>query len=814
MSRFLPIRPPRYLLASFLTLLALLFSTAVQALPKKHECSAEGQPPCPVHYRGPICDKGLGEFKGICRPCGGEGEKACPKIERGKPCSDGRMQIDGRCYAQCGGPNQKACRKIKRGYPCHGSYEPDAKNYCRPCGGDGQKACRALKSGKQCQSGLGKIDGKCYLCGSEGQRACPALKAGRPCNDGLTKVDGKCWKCGRENERACPGLKPGRRCERGLAKFDGWCRPCGGPNERACPKLLGGYPCKGQYAPDRYQVCKPCGGPGEKACRAMKKGRQCDPGFTARGGHCEACGDLGQQACRVTDKGSPCKDGLKRDLDGICRKGKGYLVREAGLRELKGIGVEILSAVSGAAALNRDTGLKTRIANQDDDGELPDNGACPAKFRTMSVGLSGEVGVGFNVEGETGLAWRCGKGARGEAQRDDQDAKNAKWYTSTSMNFRAGGGVTGTVTFGWWMDEVNRLRGKSHGYVLDLVDAVQLAQALKASDFAKLTDNLKQVEPDVAIGLWFERRDEDGDGDKVFEEVGRFLGFTMSFGASMGADIAGGGTYVKAKTNQKCDTEMRCAEGVWAGDIGGKATTLYVDRQSDNQIYVSINDAGAVRYKRKTRNGRRYDNDRGDIIRFRRNHNLIKYTAADGRKGRLTPITPGSVEGIWAGEVAGSPLAVVVDAPERNRLFASINNGERKAYTRGRIARRTYKSDDGDVLRFRKNYTLLKFETAAGDEGQLTPGKEADVPTAPAAIDVLGKWDFYVKGRRLTEEFIEQRSGHVIVRRTGSDLERRYDRSGENAYNAEHGGTFRFVSATRAIWVSPDGQTVFQLERQ
>jgi hypothetical protein len=62
-------------------LFKLLFLCAVLAIApindanakkKADSCSAEGQKPCPAHYKGPICDPGLGKIQDVCRKCGGE----------------------------------------------------------------------------------------------------------------------------------------------------------------------------------------------------------------------------------------------------------------------------------------------------------------------------------------------------------------------------------------------------------------------------------------------------------------------------------------------------------------------------------------------------------------------------------------------------------------------------------------------------------------------------------------------------------------------------------------------------------------------
>ncbi len=882
---------------------------------KRDRCSAEGQKPCPIAYKGPICDAGLGNIRGTCRKCGGEGQYSCPPSKKGKQCSGGRMKIDGRCYKYCGGPNQKACKKSKRGYPCKGGYEANQAGFCKPCGGLNQKACRALKKGKQCQSSLTKIDGRCLNCGGEGQRACPVLKSGKQCSgdrmkiDGrcyaecggpnqkackkskrgypckgsyepnqagfckpcgglnqkacralkqgkqcqssLTKIDGRCLNCGGEGQRACPVLKSGKQCSGGRMKIDGRCyAECGGPDQKACKKIKRGYPCKGSYEPNQAGFCKPCGGLNQKACRVLKKGRQCAVGSTERGGICVKCGGVGerackvtdkgrqcgvgtterggvcvpcggegQRACKITDKGKACQAGLKRGLNGICKITKAERVRRSAMVELKNRGGSVAALTIFADQNRGNSSLKSQVRNQDVTGgdEIPDNKACLGKFASWTLGVGGEVGAIVSVEGEVGGAFRCGQHSSGN--------KDAKFYSSGSLNFHAGGGATAAVTFGMWVDDFNRLRGKSHGYVLDLVDAAQSVVAL--ANPSALAPSM--AEPDIAVGVWFERRDEDGDEKE--DEVGRFLGFTISVGAAAGLDL--GGTYVKATTVQFCTIELKCTEGSWAGEIDAEDVTMFIDGQTKKSIQVSIDGGEPVKYTRATKAGRKYENEAGDIIRFRKNFKIIKFETAGGAKSELVPVATTSAEGTWTGQIEGVDTTIFIDGQFKLRtkvkggpdekvelFFAKINDGPRVKFNRKNFGRGKWENDDGDTIDFKKNWSILKFKRQNGDKGEFTLGSDEDIALAPTAINVLGPWEFEVNGRILTDEFIEQSSGRIVVRREGTTLERTFDKveGNENEYTSEFGGTFRFVSDTRAVWISPpegaDGSvTVFRYRR-
>ncbi|MAK61520.1 MAG: hypothetical protein CMK09_11110 [Ponticaulis sp.] len=248
MLRLLSLSAIAFLKLSVLVILMSMSPPTAEAqlfgLPGKNECSAEGQEPCPVTYRGERCDSWLSEQGGTCQPCGREDQPKCPAI--------------------------------KSGYPCKGKLEPDSSNVCKPCGGQDEKACRTFKEGARCDGDLEIIDGYCKVCGIEGAEACPTLASGYPCK-GKTEPDGNniCQPCGGEDQKACRTFKPGKRCDDGLANFDGTCRPCGGPDERACPRLMSGYPCEGHYEPNDNGYCKPCGGIGEKACRWGKADKPC-----------------------------------------------------------------------------------------------------------------------------------------------------------------------------------------------------------------------------------------------------------------------------------------------------------------------------------------------------------------------------------------------------------------------------------------------------------------------------------------------------------------------------------------------------------
>lgn len=71
-----------------------------------------------------------------------------------------------------------------------------------------------------------------------------------------------------------------------------------------------------------------------------------------------------------------------------------------------------------------------------------------------------------------------------------------------------------------------------------------------------------------------------------------------------------------------------------------------------------------------------------------------------------------------------------------------------------------------------------------------------------------------MNGRELIEVFAFLPDGTLSVTRKNTDGTRFYQNSGQNEYTNQFGGKFRFVTGARGIWISADGNTVFQLVRK
>lgn len=551
-----------------------IFSGTADAKPSD-KCSAEGQKPCPAWYKGPVCDPGLGTFSGKCRKCGKHGQRQCPAIERGRQCQKGLKKIDGKCWRSCGGNGQIACPKIYLGYPCKGSTEPDSRNICRPCGGNGQKACRALKAGEQCRAGLDKDPkGVCRPCGGDGEMACSVIKAGTICEPGLGKFDGVCRPCGKRGQRACPAVEQGRQCEAWTTKRDGICQPCGMEN-----------------------------GP----------------------------------ACRVTDKGKPCQDGLKRKLNGICVVSVEEATRRAAMAQLESTGADtFVSAFNFTQDVEGNNSLTSQLEAEDASAISGDEAqaACGVDEKntgkrsqtwTVSVGASVKAGVG--IEGEAGVAIPCDRETDGDLFNFEDDEKLFKWFASSAFSLQLGAGAEGAVTVGWWLGEMDELRGKSHGWTVDLTDLTGPNGKLK-------NIKVRKVGVSASITWWFERRDEDGDGKD--DEVGPYQGFTITIAAGKSKGFGSG--YRAATTTQVCSYDMDCALHEWVG----QGETIVVTHRNKERILVDMNGETGIKFVRDTlldkRDYKRVDEDDEDEILericFRKNFTRLMYLDGSGNCDR------------------------------------------------------------------------------------------------------------------------------------------------------------------------------------
>ncbi len=654
---------------------------------------------------------------------------ACAWIAFASP-GDARAARD---HNGCSAENQKPCPALWKGPVCDANLGA-IDGLCRRCGGEGERACPAATKGPQCRDRRKQIDGRCYAaCGGLDQRACPKIMAGFPCR-GRTEPNrqGFCKACGGSGEPACRALKPGEQCGANLSKDRAnVCRPCGGPNQPSCPVQKSGSVCQPGFG-KFDNVCRPCGKHGQRACPALEVGRRCEPWTTARGGSCTPCGARGQGACRITDKGAACQPGLKRALAGVCVVDQQEMLRQDALARMDEVASQILPVASRAIASSEDASYVSKIREEDPSfvESRPDNNACGGQTDTWSVSVDGDIALIVGVEGEVGAAISCADHRRGQ--------KDSKWFAAHGFNVRAGLGAGVGLTLGFWRDQFDELRGKSHGFVFDVVQMIENATTGPFASMKRSVETLKSKKPgvSVAVGLWYEdypkgHRCPAGEGDWC----PKFQGWTLSVGGDAGWDL--GGKYSKSTTVQFCTVEMKCAEGVWQG----RDKRLTVSGQTREEISVRVGDRPAVRYHRAPLAGKTYESADGKVVKFRKNFTLLKFD--DGRPIELT-------------RTADLPSPAARSAPR--------------------------------------------------------PSLAAARPAA--SIHALGLWDFVASGRTVTDEFVEQTDRYIVLRRYGTTQNRRYEKVGENEYCNARGTTLRFESDTRAVWISPDKTTVYRMSRR
>ena len=237
------------------------------------------------------------------------------------------------------------------------------------CGGPNQRACPALQRGPQCNAWLTKIRGVCRRCGGQGQRACPIIKAGRTCRPGLRRVRGVCVRrlpCGANGQRACRLGERVTACNRGLEKRRGRCvtrtaANCGALNQKPCRLVVGRKRCNQGLRPNITQT---------KCVR---------PRYSAR--------ELGRQCIRQYRPMAPAMARLARCLlaPPVVRVIKPLLDKKNGR-----LGNRVKEALLGSACAGQVAQLAATAARRG--------------FRTISLGLGSQVGVGAGANSEIFIA--------------------------------------------------------------------------------------------------------------------------------------------------------------------------------------------------------------------------------------------------------------------------------------------------------------------------------------------------------------------------------------------------------------------------
>jgi hypothetical protein len=635
-------------------------------------------------------------------------------------------------------------------------------------------------------------------CSAKGQPPCPVYYPGPICDSGLGDIGGKCTPCGKEGQRSCPPMERGRQCEKGLDKVNGYCRSqCGGPNQKACPKIKAGYPCRGKYEPNANNICTPCGGANQKACRALKSGEQCNRGLDKDDrGICRPCGGVGEPACGVLKEGTICKPGTGK-INGLCQPcGKSGQPAcpaleqgrqcEAWTTERNGVCTACGTPETGACRVT-DQGRACQ------DLYSFSFGACKETIRSLTrqkaiekfkeLGpdvILGALSAAESVDNSPSVKSAIKSGDEPASLPDNKACagdEHRAWTIGVGASAGAGIGVEGEVgaafrcaehrkgqkdmkwySGGAWSINAGGSVGGGVNVGMWMADFNNLRGKSHGMVFSLVdivSAAMKTPPPSYKgvspdVSIGFFFEDDDSG------RPGPYQGFTVGVGGSAGFNL---GRYVNATTVQYCDYDMDCALFNWREEDRTNGLKIAVKERDKEGITVDIFAPG--------------EDPRTDVY-FERD------TITDKRDYRI-----------------GS-------GGDAERICFRHNFKELKYLERGRNC------DRGVSLKVEG--ALDEIEPGATSERSFRP--DAPPPAVASAINTLGLWEFQAKGQTVTDEFIQQTDDYIILRRYGTTQKRRYDKVGENAYRNERGATFRFVSDKRGIWVSPDGETVYQLQKR
>ena len=632
-------------------------------------------------------------------------------------------------------------------------------------------------AGFYCEKNLApaKYRGKrvCRPCGKKhGQPACEKKRVGPTCGNRLIQVGSTCKSCGGRGEKACPKAEWGYPCEGNMAPDSrGICNSCGGRNQAACRAGKAGEQCKAWLDKDRKNICRPCGGDGQKRCPVSKRGSICKPGLGNIDGKCQSCGKVGQRACPALEQGRQC-EAWSTERNGVCKpcgtpgtgacrvtdKGKACQdIYSYSFGQCK----ETAQSRTRAKALER---LKTLGPNLLADAL----GTAETIDRSPSIKTSLKNGEEPSAPldnracfGDEHKSWTIGVGAGasaivgvegevGAAIRCAQHQRGQK-----DMKWYSGGAWSinagGGASAGVNVGMWMGEYNNLRGKYHGVVFSItDIIGAYDAYKNGLDLTKLKKASADVSIGLYF----EDNNG-----WPGKYSGFTVALGGGVGLNAA---KYVKGTTVQNCDYDMDCALFKWHQEDKANGIRIAVKERDTRGIRVDIFAPGEearrnVYFERHTITDKR-DYQRGsgrtaERICFRHNFKELRY--------------------LKSGRNCDRGVALVVEGA----------------------------LDDAN-------------ETSQNTRATRESPNPTQVNTTSTNIMVLGLWDFNVRGTRMTDEFVQQTDTHIVLRRNGGNQLRRYEKTGPNTYRAESGATVRFVSRTRGIWISPNGQTVYQLRKR
>lgn len=342
-----------------------------------------------------------------------------------------------------------------------------------------------------------------------------------------------CVPCGHAGQPACEALRKGPECGAYLQKINGICEARGGQGQKQYKKGLGfiGFDCKPGYQkdPNRKGYCTACGELNQPSCEAARKGPACAKGLKPKTmgiwGKCVPDNSVERELKKRAT--AEIQKHLQDIVDIVIRaRNEGAnqaSVRSAvtSYREVAKPGAKTVTAVDIQPLVLHGT-MGTRSLSSSSSG------GGGGGFSSWTLGAGGDANVGVGVSVETGLALPfAGQGRKG--------------YTQVSTDFQIGFGGSAGVTVGLSTSAYDKQGGKALGYKVSVGSVVEMVKNLK--DLAQIVDNFKKlgaVQPDLAIGVWFNRAAGGG--------VGSFQGITATIGGAAGPNV--GATYSQGQTFQ------------------------------------------------------------------------------------------------------------------------------------------------------------------------------------------------------------------------------------------------------------------------
>lgn len=209
---------------------------------------------------------------------------------------------------------------------------------------------------------------------------------------------------------------------------------CGGVNQKACPALKKGPQCN-QWLAKVKKICRPCGGLHQKACPVLKKGKPCKPGLKWKLGKCVKKVAKGNFKTRILQNARRTSTRLKPLIRKI-----GQVIKT--LNKNKTF-ADIRSAFKTGRP-DKAARIVQRLKKQ-----IGKRALLKAGFRTLTLGISSNAGVGVAFARETGVA------------ADVNERLPAKLFVSKTWSGGVQAMVGNDVVISAYSDNNNRINGKS-----------------------------------------------------------------------------------------------------------------------------------------------------------------------------------------------------------------------------------------------------------------------------------------------------------------------------------------------------------------